>query len=116
VLRSASAHVSVDKAIDLLAMPSDVVASDRWGEMDYRSLAAKLAQHRHRRPVIVATAGTTMTEAVDDVHRIVAVCDEVGVHDRFIYVDAALSGLPLAVVLDEGRIVECGTVRRPRCG
>src|SRR5262249_54586261 len=97
VLRSAMAHDGIADATDILAMRSDVVGVDQRGEMDYGSLAAKLAQHRHRRPIIVATAGTRASGAVDDVHRIAAACEELGIHDRYIHVDAPLSGVPLSV-------------------
>jgi hypothetical protein len=39
-----------------------------------------------------------MTEAVDDVARIVAVCDRQAVTRRRIHVDAALSGIPLSLL------------------
>jgi histidine decarboxylase len=100
VLHSAAAHYSVPKAARVLAMPSDVVAVDHHGEMNYDSLRAKLRQHRHRRPVIVATIGTTMTEAIDSVTAIVTACADVGItaDRRHIHADAALSGIPLALL------------------
>lgn len=99
VVHSACAHYSVTKAADLLAMPTAKVPATRRGEMDYHALSGVLSQHRHRRPVIVATIGTTMTEAIDDLRRITAVCDRLGIgaSDRYIHADAALSGIPLAV-------------------
>ncbi|MEU7823085.1 pyridoxal-dependent decarboxylase [Catellatospora sp. NPDC049133] len=103
VLRSTAAHASVAAAAELLSMPTAVVASTSRGEMDYGDLEARLAQHRHRRPVIVATAGTPLTEAVDDLHRIVAVCHRLGIADRFVHVDAAFSGIPLALRDPMGR-------------
>ncbi len=51
-----------------------------------------------RPAVVVATAGTTMTEAVDSTARIAQILDRHGVRDRHIHVDTALSGTPLALV------------------
>jgi histidine decarboxylase len=102
LLRSAAAHASVAKAADVLRMESIVVRTGPTGEMDYDDLADQITRHRHRPAVILATAGTTLTEAVDDVRRIGAVLDDLAVTRRYIHVDAALSGIPLAL-LDPGQ-------------
>jgi histidine decarboxylase len=53
---------------------------------------------RPTRPaIVVATIGTTMTEAVDDVDRIAGLLRAMGVRDSYLHVDAALSGVPLAL-------------------
>jgi histidine decarboxylase len=102
VYHSEAAHYSVPKSVDLLAMQSTVVRADRYGELDYDDLYQKVLQQQQPRPaVVVANIGTTMTEAVDDVRRINAVLDQLGVRKRFIHADAALAGLPLAL-LDHG--------------
>ncbi|GAA1889844.1 histidine decarboxylase [Asanoa iriomotensis] len=100
VLHSAAAHPAVAKAARLLAMRSVVVRTDTRGELDYDDLADQVAARRDRPIVVVANAGTTFTEAVDDVRRVTAVLDElaVPVERRFILVDAALSGIPLATL------------------
>lgn len=98
---SDAAHYSVAKALDLLAIPSVVVRAGDLGEMDYDDLADQVDRHRHRPAVVVATIGTTMTEAVDDVRRIVEVLDVLAVRRRFVHADAALAGIPLAL-LDPG--------------
>jgi histidine decarboxylase len=96
---SAAAHYSVPKAGHLLRLSADavVVPADRRGEMDYDELARAAATRANRPAIVVATAGTTMTEAVDDVARIHAALDDAGVADRHIHVDAALAGVPLAL-------------------
>jgi histidine decarboxylase len=53
--------------------------------------------------IVLATAGTTMTEAVDDVGEIVAVLDDRGVLDRYVHVDGALSAIPLALLPDHAK-------------
>jgi histidine decarboxylase len=92
---SAGAHYSVPKILHELAMPAVQVYTDQYGEMIYDHLAEVLDPTH---PAIVnATAGTTMTEAVDDVARINTILDVAGTADRYVHVDAALSGIPLAL-------------------
>ena len=96
---SAAAHYSVPKAAHLLRMSANavVVPADLRGEMDYDQLATAAAARSGQAAIVVATAGTTMTEAVDDVRRIHAALDDAGVPDRHIHVDGALAGVPLAL-------------------
>ena len=103
---SAAAHYSVPKAARILRMSAEsvTVAADDSGEMDYDDLARAVMARADRPAIIVATVGTTMTEAVDDVARIHAALDHVGVQGRHIHVDGALSGVPLA--LDGGPIAQ----------
>ena len=103
VYTSTAAHYSVIKAARLLKLPLIMVQADGAGQMDYDDLARQLASHRDRAATIVATAGTTMTEAVDDVGAIVAICQRLAVTRRRIHVDAALSGIPLALLPDADR-------------
>jgi histidine decarboxylase len=98
VYHSNAAHYSVPKAVDLLAMPSVVVQTDRRGEMDYADLRRKLEAGKGKAAVVVANIGTTMTEAVDRVGRITAILDELELTRRFVHADAALAGLPLALL------------------
>ncbi|MBQ1052178.1 histidine decarboxylase [Micromonospora sp. C51] len=100
VFHSAAAHYSVSKAAHLLGMPTVVVSSQRNGEIDYDELACYAELHRRRPIIVVATIGTTMTEAVDDVAYIQDLLADVGVRDRHIHSDAALSGVPLALSED----------------
>jgi histidine decarboxylase len=98
VYYSDAAHYSIDKAIGILGMDSVRVRTDSWGETDYDDLATQIDRRRDRPTVVAAAAGTTMTEAVDDVRRIVAILDNLAVRNRFIHVDAALAGVPLATL------------------
>ena len=95
---SDAAHPSIDKASRLLAIPAVRVRASRRGELDYDDLHTQIDRHRDRPAIVVATIGTTMTEAVDDVRRITAILDDLAVHDRFIHADAALAGIPLALL------------------
>jgi histidine decarboxylase len=100
VYHSRAAHYSVGKALKLLAMPSTVVHADDHGEMDYNDLRAHIESQRDRPAIVVANIGTTMTEAVDDIRRITTILDELGIDQRFVHADAALTGLPLALLED----------------
>ncbi|RKN51288.1 histidine decarboxylase [Micromonospora endolithica] len=106
VYHSRSAHYSISKIIDIIGAPGVVVDVDDHGEMDYGHLAALVRRRHHRPAIVVATAGTTMTEAVDRPDRIEAVLLELGVDRRHVHVDGALAGLPLAldgaITLDGG--------------
>jgi histidine decarboxylase len=101
VYTSTSAHYSVIKGARLLKLPVVMVRADTTGRMDVADLRGEMARRRDRAAMIVATAGTTMTEATDDVAAITDACDELAVTRRRIHVDAALSGIPLAL-LPEG--------------
>jgi histidine decarboxylase len=99
VYHSSTAHYSVAKAAHLLNMPAVPVPCDDEGELDYGELSKALRANAGHPAVVVATVGTTMTEAVDNVAAIVKRLDTVGVppDQRYIHVDAALTGIPLAL-------------------
>jgi histidine decarboxylase len=99
VYHSECAHYSVAKVADIVVGEKAVVVvrADEFGEMDYAHLDELVAQNRDRPAIVVATAGTTMTEACDDIARINAILDSHGVPGRHVHVDAALSGIPLAL-------------------
>ena len=98
VYHSAAAHYSVTKCADLLALPEITVAADRFGEIDYDDLHAAVSEHRGRPAIVVANVGTTLSEAVDDVGRIGDVLRAARAHGHYIHADAALSGVPLALL------------------
>jgi histidine decarboxylase len=100
---STAAHYKVGRVLDDLRMDACLVPADSSGEISYTALRAALAEHPGRAVIIAATAGTTMTEAVDDVRHITKILDELGVVDRYIHVDAALSGIPLALMPPDER-------------
>jgi histidine decarboxylase len=95
---SAAAHYSVRKSTDKLAVPLVTVPASADGRLDLGCLTAHLDRRRDRAAIVVATAGTTMTEAMDDVPGIVAALDQAGISRRRVHVDAALSGVPLALL------------------
>lgn len=97
VYHSAAAHYSAGKAAGLLGLPATVVNANPSGEMDYADLRTKAARYPSRAAVVVATIGTTMTEATDSVPDIHHSLDAAGVARRWIHADAALGGVPAAV-------------------
>jgi histidine decarboxylase len=100
---SAAAHYSVPKLVDRLRMPAIAVRASSNGEMDYDDLRVAVGQHRHRPAVVVATVGTTMTEAVDDVVMVRRVLHDLAVRESYVHADAALTGIPLALLQAEHR-------------
>jgi histidine decarboxylase len=94
---SRAAHYSIGKVLDIVGVEAVLVDTDEGGEMDYHHLGQAVAQRPGRPAIVIATAGTTMTEAVDDTARIRAVLDHHGVTGRHVHVDAALAGIPLAL-------------------
>jgi histidine decarboxylase len=95
-----TAHYSVAKAAHLLGLTAVPVPADEGGELDYAALCAAVREHPGRPAIVVATVGTTMTEAVDNVAAIRCVLDGIGIaaEHRYIHVDAALTGMPLALM------------------
>ncbi|MBF9132728.1 histidine decarboxylase [Plantactinospora sp. S1510] len=105
VVCSAAAHYGVARLADMLRMPLITVPVNDRDELDYDSLATQVRARRarKRRPpavVVVATIGTTMTEAIDDVTRIHQALDTARVarDQRWIHADAALAGIPLGLM------------------
>lgn len=95
-----ASHYSIRKTADLLGLhPSDVVLVEdgRYGEMDYEHFEYLVDRNRTRPAIVVATAGTTLWEAVDQTDQIEAILHGYGVDRRHVHVDAALSGIPLAL-------------------
>jgi histidine decarboxylase len=92
-----AAHYSISKIADILGIDAVVVDADDRGEMDYHHLAALVRRYADRPAVVAATAGTTMTEAIDDIRCIHAALGPRSPDRRHIHVDAALCGVPLAL-------------------
>ncbi len=95
---STSAHYKVPRILEDLRIRAVAVPATALGEISYPDLRAAIARHSGQPAIVVATAGTTMTEAVDDVEAITELLDDLGVIDRYIHVDAALSGIPLSLM------------------
>ena len=95
---STEAHSSVDRSAELLGLGSDSIRAipiDEHRRMDVVALDESLRRDKAdgRVPIaVVATAGTTLTGAVDPLRQIAGVCREHGV---WFHVDGAY-GLPAA--------------------
>jgi histidine decarboxylase len=98
VYLSEAAHPGVRKAVDVLGMRAVTVRTTGTGELDYDDLHRVLGRLRDRPAIVVANIGTTVTEAVDDVGRIKGVLRELALPDHYVHSDAALAGVPLAVL------------------
>jgi histidine decarboxylase len=90
-------HYSIPKLAAKLRMPAIAVRSRPDGAMDRRDLRRQLCARRGQPAAVVATIGSTMTEAVDDVREIRRILDQIPVPRAYIHADAALSGIPLAL-------------------
>ncbi len=92
VYYSEATHYSVAKNLHFLGMRHITIRSQENGEIDYDDLLETLKIHRDRPPIIFANIGTTMTEARDDIGRIVEMMDRLAIRERYIHSDAALAG------------------------
>jgi glutamate/tyrosine decarboxylase-like PLP-dependent enzyme len=68
------------------------VRAQPHGEIDYGHLEACLRRNRDVPALLVASIGTTMTEARDDVGAMLWACDALGLERRRLHSDAALCG------------------------
>ena len=103
VYHSQAAHHCVPNAIDRLAMSAVAVRADQHGEIDYEDLTGQVDRRRDRPALIVANLGTAMNEAADDVRRIAEILDGLAVTHRWVHADAALAGIPLALLHPDAR-------------
>lgn len=92
VYYSEQTHYSVAKNLHFLGMRHITIRSLPNGEIDYEDLRETMKIHRDVPPIIFANIGTTMTEARDDVRRIIQMMDELAIRHRYVHSDAALSG------------------------
>jgi histidine decarboxylase len=100
IYASAAAHYSIAKAARLVRTPLVRVDVDEHDRMSLDHLRERLLAHPGRAAMIVATVGTTEREAVDDVAGIAGLCDDLRIVRRRIHVDAALAGIPRALLPD----------------
>ncbi|GAA2338982.1 aminotransferase class V-fold PLP-dependent enzyme [Dactylosporangium salmoneum] len=101
VYASTAAHTCVAKLAEELCLPLQHVPAHADGTMDTTALTELVQQRRRGMAVlVVATIGTTMLEAVDDVPAIHTALDAAGVpaRSRWVHADAALAGIPLAML------------------
>ena len=96
---SQAAHYSVPKNIHILGCKGEVIATLPSGEMDYADLRQKLRAHGDTQAIVMATIGTTMTEAKDNVAEITKTLRSAGVTRSYIHADAALAG-PYTALLE----------------
>ncbi len=97
---SEEAHYSILKIARILNMPHTTVKRQHDGEIDYEDLRYMLTVHRDRPAIILATIGTTMRGAVDDIPAIRQIIGDLGIREQYIHADAALSGMILPYVDD----------------
>lgn len=91
IYASAAAHYSIRKNARLLGKELVIVPCDDDGRLDPRALARVCRDTAGRGAVVVATIGTTMSGAIDDVAAVSESAAEAG--DVHVHLDAALSGL-----------------------
>ena len=97
---SEEAHYSILKNARVLNMPHTTIKRQPDGEIDYDDLRDMLTVHQDRPAIILATIGTTMRGAVDDIPTIRQIIDELGIEEHYIHADAAFSGMILPYVDD----------------
>ena len=97
---SEEAHYSILKNARVLNLPHTTVKRRPDGEIDYDDLRDMLAVHKDRPAIILATIGTTMRGAVDDIPAIREILDGLDIRERYIHADAALTGMILPYVTD----------------
>ncbi len=97
VYHSTAAHSCVARTARLLGLQPVAIATDARGEMDTDCLARQVRSDGARQAIVVATIGTTLTEAVDDVPRLRHALRQAGVSAVYVHADAAFAGIPLAL-------------------
>jgi histidine decarboxylase len=91
IYTSAAAHYSIRKNARLLGKDLVTVTCDDDGRLDPHALARACRDDAGRGAVVVATVGTTMAGAIDDVAAVSESAAAAG--DVYVHLDAALSGL-----------------------
>ena len=97
---SEETHYSVLKNVRVLNVRYIMIKRQENGEIDYDDLRDMVRVHRDVPAVIMASVGTTMRGAVDDIVRIRAILTDLAVTNSYIHADAALSGMILPFVDD----------------
>ncbi|HTX59156.1 MAG TPA: histidine decarboxylase [Verrucomicrobiae bacterium] len=92
VYYSEHTHYSVSKNLHFLGMRHIMIRAQENGEIDYEDLRETLKIHRDVPPIVFANIGTTMTEARDDVGKIVEIANSLALRERYVHADAALCG------------------------
>ena len=97
---SEETHYSVLKNLRVLNARYVMIKRQEDGEIDYGDLHDMVRVNRDLPAIIIATIGTTMRGAVDDIERIKGILQDLEVADSYIHADAALSGMILPFVAD----------------
>ena len=100
VYYSEDTHYSVVKIMSLINARNIMIKSQDNGEVDYDDLYEAVRVNRDAPAIVVTNIGTTMKGAVDDVHKVRDMLDDLAVNRRYIHADAALSGMILPFVDD----------------
>ena len=91
-------HYSIEKILRIIKANQCPVSVLENGEIDYQALRKELKRNKHVPAIFNVNIGTTMTGAIDNLHKIKEIIHEVGIKDYYIHCDAALSGLILPFV------------------
>lgn len=97
---SQDTHYSVLKNLRVLNYRNIMIKSQENGEIDYDDLRETIRINRDVPVVILANIGTTMKGAVDDLHEIRNILEDLAIPHSYIHADAALSGMILPFVDD----------------
>jgi histidine decarboxylase len=100
---SAAAHGCVSEICARYRIPLIVIRAAPRGAMDTLDLMRQLDRRRDRSAIIIATLGTTWGEALDDLDAINRIADELALDRLHVHADAALSGIPLALLPEAER-------------
>ncbi|ODN42395.1 histidine decarboxylase [Piscirickettsia litoralis] len=95
---SEHSHYSIPKILDLLKIPSIQINCDQTGEMNYNHLKEQLSRKQHHQVIVIATIGTTLTNAIDDIKEIKQSLQQCNISDFHIHADAAMYGMVLPFV------------------
>ena len=86
---SQDTHYSVVKLLSILNMRSVMIRSQQNGEMDYDDLRESLRVNPDTPPIIVATIGTTMKGAVDNLGTIRTILRDLNIDRSYIHAEHA---------------------------
>lgn len=90
---SEDTHYSIGKIANILRVSSEVIPSQAHGEIDYQALETALTKNIDKPAIICVNCGTTVKGAYDDLDKVIAILKKLGITERYIHVDAALSGM-----------------------
>lgn len=95
---SSETHYSVVKITRVLNMRNIMIKSQENGEIDYDTLYEALQIYKDIPAIFMANIGTTMKGAVDNIHKVKSIFNELEIEQHYIHADEALSGMILPFV------------------